>query len=336
PICYGRGGTRPTITDANLALGRLNPKGLLKVESPVPLEAIRARIAERVGAPLRLDADQAAAAILRIANDRMAGAIRMVSLAKGHDPRDFALFAFGGAGPLHAVALARELAIPTVLVPARPGLTNALGCLVADVRHDYVNTVNKPLGEVEDADVRRRFEAQIAEGRATIAREGVAVDEIKLIHAVEMQFLGQTHLLKVPVPGIDVGREALRALFEKAYFQRFAVELPEIRAVLVNLHTAVIGRRKPVAIELLDRRDQRKATLAEAVVERRQVWFAQGGWQETPIYRRDLLPAQAEFAGPGIVEQLDTTLVVEPGTTARLDAVGNIIVAVPIAKESGP
>ena len=129
-------------TDANLALGRLNPKGLLKVERPVPLAEVRAIIGERIGKPLGLDADAAAAAILRVANDRMAGAIRMVSLARGHDPRDFALFAFGGAGPLHAAALARELGIPKLLIPIRPGITNALGCAVADLRHDYVNTVN--------------------------------------------------------------------------------------------------------------------------------------------------------------------------------------------------
>ncbi|CAN0227894.1 unnamed protein product, partial [Phaeothamnion confervicola] len=150
PICYARGGTRPTITDANLVLGRLNPGKLLSVANPVSIERVRELVVEHVGRPLGLDADAAAAAILTIANDKMAGAIRMVSLARGHDPRDFALFAFGGAGPLHACALARELAIPKVLIPARPGLTNALGCTVADVRHDYVRTINRPLGALEE------------------------------------------------------------------------------------------------------------------------------------------------------------------------------------------
>ena len=140
PICYGRGGIEPTITDANLVLGRLNPDKLLGVDHPVTLDHVRGLIEEKVGRALGLDAEAAAAAILRIANDRMAGAIRLVSLSRGHDPRDFALFAFGGAGPLHASALARELSIPTVLVPARPGITNALGCVVADLRHDYVRT----------------------------------------------------------------------------------------------------------------------------------------------------------------------------------------------------
>ena len=123
PICYGRGGAEPTITDANLVLGRLNPDKLLGVDHPVTLDQVRAAILDKVGKRLGLDSEAAVAAILRIANDRMAGAIRLVSLSRGHDPRDFALFAFGGAGPLHATALARELSIPTVLVPARPGIT---------------------------------------------------------------------------------------------------------------------------------------------------------------------------------------------------------------------
>ncbi len=196
-------------------------------------------IEAQVGKPLGLSADQAAAAVIRIANDRMAGAIRMVSLARGHDPRDFALFAFGGAGPLHAVALARELGIPKVLIPARPGLTNALGCAVADVRHDFVRTVNAPLPESADDLVRRVLEEQIAEGRAIIEREGVSVERIDFVHRADMQFQGQSHILTVPLPGLDAPRDALHRLFEAAYWQRFQVELTEIRPVLVNLHTAV-------------------------------------------------------------------------------------------------
>ncbi len=140
----------------------------------------------------------------------MAGALRLVSLARGHDPRDFALFAFGGAGPLHAAALAKELAIPRVLVPARPGITNALGCLAADVRHDYVNTVNAPVPALDMDQVRGLLEQQIAEGRATIAREGVEIEGLTVLHSADMQFLGQSHILTVPVPGTGVTREHTR------------------------------------------------------------------------------------------------------------------------------
>jgi N-methylhydantoinase A len=326
PICYGRGGERVTITDANLALGRLNPEGLLAVERPVPLERLRAMIESHVGKPLGLGADAAAAAVIRIANDRMAGAIRMVSLARGHDPRDFALFAFGGAGPLHAVALARELAIPKVLIPARPGLTNALGCAVADVRHDFVRTVNRLLPEVADDLVRRILDEQITEGRATIERERVGVERIDFVHRADMQFQGQSHILTVALPARDVPRDALHRLFEAAYWQRFQVELKEIRPVLVNLHTAAVGRRRPVSLEAVAHGEPRMA-LDDAEVGRRRVWF-DAGWLETPVYRREWLPEAATFEGPAVVEQLDCTTLIEPGCRVARDQLGNLVVTV--------
>ncbi len=326
PICYGRGGVDPTITDANLVLGRLDGAKLLAVDAPVTVDDVRAVIAERIGKPLGLDADQAAAAILRIANDRMAGAIRMVSLARGHDPRDFALFAFGGAGPLHASALARELGIPRVLIPARPGLTNALGCAVADLRHDYVRTVNVTLADLPDALVRTVLEAQVAEGRAMIDREGLTVERIDCAFEADMQFQGQSHLLSIPIAHAKITRDELHTAFEAAYWQRFQVRLTEIRPVLVNLHTAVIGRRKPLSFEALGR-GAPAASLDTARISRRPVWF-DGGWIDTPVYRREWLPEGSRFEGPAIIEQLDTTIVVEPGNSVTRDRLGNLLVAV--------
>ena len=326
PICYGRGGTRPTLTDANLVLGRLDPDGLLAVDAPVELAAVRAALSETIGAPLGLDAEGAAAAVIRIADDRLAGAIRMVTLARGHDPRDFVLFAFGGAGPMHAAALARELGIPRVMIPTRPGITNAIGCVAADLRHDYVNTVNEPLVEVDIVAVRAILEGQIAEGRETIGREGVAVDEIACVHSADMQFEGQTHLLTVPIADLDVTREVLQAAFEAAYWDRFSVALDEIRPALVNLHTAVIGRRPAVPFAALGGASQ-ALSLDDAVIGARRVWFAEG-WGDTPVYDRHRLPADARFDGPAIVQQLDCTSVVEPGNRVSLDALGNLILEV--------
>ena len=281
---------------------------------------------EHVGAPLGLDATAAAAAIVRVANDRMAGAVRMVSLARGLDPRDFALFAFGGAGPLHAVALARELGIPKVLIPARPGLTNALGCLVADLRHDFVATVNQPLEAMAEARIGEVFAAQVADGRALLERENVAVEKVLTQHRADMQFQGQSHILPVPIASAAITLAELRELFAKAYWKRFGVELPEIRPVLVNLHTAVIGKRKAVSLRAIAASNP-KATLAEAQRTTRPVWF-DGGWVETPVYVREHLPEAAVFDGPAIVEQLDCTSVVEPGCRVEVDAIGNLIVGV--------
>ncbi len=327
PICYGRGGKRPTISDANLVLGRLNPEKLLSVEGAVALDDIRSIIDETIAAPLGLGIDEAAGAILTIANAKMAGAIRMVSVSKGLDPRDFALFAFGGAGPLHATALAAELGIPKVLIPARPGITNALGCVVADLRKDFVNTLNRPLDAVDMNDIRQIFERQIEEGRALIEAEPIEIETIDILHTADMQFIGQTHLLTVQIPHADVDRPTLQALFEQAYFERFHVELPEIRANLVNLNTAVIGRRSPVDIAHLIQPGGRAPLLDGALSGRRSVWF-DGVWVETPIYAREKLPIDAAFDGPAIIEQMDTTIVVEPGQHVTSDADGNLILAV--------
>ena len=282
--------------------------------------------AETIGPPLGLDAEGAAAAVIRIANDRMAGAIRMATLARGHDPRDFVLFAFGGAGPMHAAALAAELGIPRVMIPARPGITSAVGCITADLRHDYVNTLNAPLAEADMAAVRAILERQAAEGRATIEQEGVAVGEIAYLHTADMQFEGQTHLLTVPVESPAVTRDELQKAFEVAYWERFAVALDTIRAVLVNLHTAVIGARPQVPLAALAGTAQ-AAALDDALTGTRRVWFPTG-WAETPIYDRERLPAGVRFEGPAIVHQIDTTSVVEPGNRASLDAIGNLILEV--------
>ncbi|MFO1070884.1 MAG: hydantoinase/oxoprolinase family protein [Geminicoccaceae bacterium] len=323
PICYGRGGTEPTITDANLLLGRLDAGRLIAVGRSVDLAEVERQIAERIGRPLGLPADEAATAILRIANDRMAGAIRMVSLARGEDPRDFCLFAFGGAGPLHATALARELGIPTVLVPARPGLGNALGCLVADARQDAVRTLNRPLEQVEPAEVAAILAEQAAAGRALVAGQRIAVEDFQVLHAADMQFRGQTHLLHVPLDAADLSLASLRRAFEAAYLHRFGIELPEIGAVLVNLKTSVIGRRRTFP-------PRRLASLAQAgagPVGERPVRFA-GRWLPTPVWRREVLAPGMVVEGPALVEQMDTTTVIEPGDRAETDSHGNLLIRV--------
>ncbi|MCZ8314042.1 hydantoinase/oxoprolinase family protein [Phreatobacter sp.] len=323
PICYGRGGTRPTITDANLVLGRLDPDRLTAVQAKVSLADIRAIFERDLAKPLGMSIEEAAAAVIRLGNVHMSGAIRMVSLSRGYDPRDFVLFAFGGAGPLHAVALARELGIPEVLVPARPGLTNALGCLVADLRQDRVNTVNKPLDQVDMDEVKRLMTAQRDGALAVVAAEAAEIEETVVIHGADMQFRGQTHLIRVPLASPDVTREDIQAAFEAAYFHRFQVRLPEIRAVLVNLVTSVIGRRRAFPLASLLDASARAADVAGAVIGERQV-HADGRWWPAKVYARDALPVGATITGPAIVQQIDATTVIEPGAVATVDAIGNL------------
>ncbi|MEM7271234.1 MAG: hydantoinase/oxoprolinase family protein, partial [Pseudomonadota bacterium] len=217
PICYGQGGTAPTISDANLLLGRLNIDKLNAVAGGVSRGDIEAIFAEKLGAPLGVSGVEAAEAVIRIANAKMAGAIRMVSLSLGADPRDFALFAFGGAGPLHAAALARELAVPKVLVPARPGITNALGCVVADLRHDYVRTINQPLDGVDLEALHALFAEQAAAGEAALAQEKVAITKTVKTYSVDMQFAGQSHVVRVTLEDGAPNRETLKQRFDEAY-----------------------------------------------------------------------------------------------------------------------
>jgi N-methylhydantoinase A len=326
PICYRRGGEEPTTTDANLLLGRLNPAGLLGVAGTAELDRVRDIFDKKIGAHLGLGAEAVAAAIIRVANDKMAGAIRLVSLQRGHDPRDFVLFAFGGAGPLHAAALARELAIPRVLVPARPGITSALGCLVADVRHDFVRTINQDVTRLDIREAHAILAAQVAEGTRLLVTEGVEVETVSVLHQADMQFVGQTHVLTVPLARGDFSRDDLLLGFERAYWERFEVELKQMRALVMSLRTAVIGRRPAVSLDGLAATPGR-GTLADAVEGSRRAWF-DGAWHDTPIYRRERLAQGVTFAGPAIVEQLDATTVIEPGDRVEVDALGNLILSV--------
>ena len=319
PVCYGLGGTKVTISDANLLLGRLPAARFGQAT-----EAASTAMMEQIARPLGLSVEEAAQAVVRVANTHMAGAIRMVSISMGADPRDFALFAFGGAGPLHGVALAQELSIPKVLIPARPGLTNALGCVVADLRHDFVRTLNRPLDDVDIAHVHKVISTQEAAGRQLISSEAVVLTSVEAEYSADMQFIGQTHLLRVALPHATPSRAQLQVLFETAYHARFRVALPSIRANLVNLNVSVTGKRPDLDLsQLIDPQGRFDAVKAQSF---RNVWF--GKWINTPVYWRDHLPLVCTFAGPAIIEQMDTTTIVEPGCVVTSDSDGNLIIQV--------
>lgn len=315
PVAYGRGGRRPTITDANLLLGRLDPATF--GAGPERMATVRSVLDEAIARPLGLSVEAASAAIVRLANTHMAGAIRMVSLSRGFDPRDFVLFAFGGAGPLHAVEIARELGIPEVLVPARPGLTNALGCLVADLRQDFVRTLNRPVADLDMERVAAILDGHEADGRAVNAAEAAEIVETAVVHSADMQFRGQTHLIRVALPGSRLSRDMIQARFEDAYFARFQVRLPEVRAVLVNLCTSVVGRRQPLSL----------AALASGASPPPPVAGA-SGWTTAAVLDRAGLAEGDDVAGPAVIRQMDATTFVDAGATARLDGLGNLRIAV--------
>ena len=327
PICYGNGGTTPTISDANLLLGRLNISKIISDTNKVTIDNIKDIFYEKLSKNLFLDEIKTAEAVIKIANTKMAGAIRMVSISLGVDPRDFTLFAFGGAGPLHASSLAKELGIPKVLIPARPGITNALGCVVADLRQDFTKTLNIPLDKLYIKNLHSIFDEQEKSGVELIKKQGLELTSISSSFSVDMQFIGQTHILRINLPNSNPDLEYLQKSFEKSYLNRFKVRLPEIKANIVNVNTTVQGHKIPFDISLLNNKLDKRLVLDDALIEHRKVYF-KDKFINTPIYSRDRMPFEFEIKGPAIIEQMDTTTLIEPEDRAFGDNLGNIFIEV--------
>ncbi|CUA92373.1 hydantoinase/oxoprolinase family protein [Pannonibacter indicus] len=326
PVCYGLGNTRPTVTDANLVLGRINPDRpiggkLSKLDINASREAIRSHIAE----PLGLSIEDAAEAILRLANAKMAGAIRLVSIEKGHDPAQFAAMPFGGGGSLHTGALIKEVGLGSALVPRFPGVTSALGCVVADMRHDRVQTVNRVLDTIDAGQLGAGMLAAAAETEDLLATAGVAFAAVDRVFELDMLYLGQTHTVNVPltIPADGLTREAIRDAFEAAYKAQFGRLLDGIPMRVMNYRIAVIGRRPGLDMRLFAPVDGKSA--AECRTGTRRV-YAGGSWHETGIYERLQLMTGARIEGPAILEQPDTTIFVDPGLAGTVDAFGNLII----------
>lgn len=325
PIAYARGGKLPTVTDANYLLGRLNHSAITGVKNPASLDQIMKEFEAQLAQPMGMTGLEAAHAVIGVAVTELAGAIRLISIDKGQDPRDFVLMPYGGAGPLHAVAIAREVGIPRVLVPRFPGLTSALGCVLSDVRHDFVQTLNCPFDELDPQQVASVMLAQADAGRDLLRRENVNVKQVVVRNELDLMYQGQTHVMKLPTSAGVFDKQQVRQAFAAAYLERFGLELPEMKPVLANVRTTVIGMRDRISLNIF--KPNPKNTLEEARVGTRKVFF-DGAWHDTSIYARERLPAGAVFAGPVIVEQSDSAVVIDPGTSAAVDAFGNILIDV--------
>lgn len=324
PVCYARGATRPTVTDANVVMGRINASRPIGGKiAALDVEAAKKAIDEHVGKPLGLDTLAAAEAIVRVANSRMAGALRLVSIERGHEPKRFALMPFGGAGALHAGALMKETGIGSTLVPRFPGVTSALGCVIADMRHDFVRTVNRPLDALDTAALGAAIASSAAEGAELVAQAGVKLEAVDTSVELDMSYIGQTHTIAVPLSTTKPDAMSIRAAFEKAYVGAFGRLLDGIPARVLTLKVAVIGRRPK--IDLL-RLAPVGGSVDAARTGTRKAWF-DGGWRETAIYDRLALPVGARIEGPAILEQPDATTVVEPDLVGCVDRFGNLIVS---------
>ena len=330
PACYGAGGDRPTLTDAHVVLGRINAERPIggKLER-LDVEAAQRAIVLAVGEPLGLDAVAAAEAIVRVADARMAGAIRLVSIERGHDPKIFALMPFGGGGALHAAALIGEVGIKAAIVPRFPGLTSALGCVIADLRHDQVRTVNLMLDGLDAAVLDRRLVEEGREVAAVVEGAGVPVERVDVSFELDMHYLGQTHAIATPLPlafdggATGVTAEMVQSAFEASYKGRFSRILDGAPIKIVSLRATAIGRRPHFDLSALA--PAADASLDKARRKSRAVWFG-GAWVETAIWSRLDLPVGAVIAGPAILEQPDATIVVERGQSATVDRLGNLLI----------
>ncbi len=324
PACYLRGGTEPTVTDANLVLGRLNPNYFLGGEMKVDVEGARRAINDKIARPLGLGLEQSAEGILRVVNATMVRGIRRVSVEKGHDPRDFTLFAFGGGGPLHASMLAAELNISQVLIPAVAGVGSALGCIVADFRHDYSQTFLGKFLDFPPQRLERLFAAQEEKALDQMRREGLAPDRVNLIRSLDMRYLGQGYELEVPAPPqpLDAAQikaidERFRALFKKTYGYE-ANDPTEV----VTLRLVAVGNLPPIA---LPSHAEAGSDASSALKGKRRVFF-DGTYLDTDIYDGYKLECGNRLEGPAIVERHESTIVVLPQQSASKDEHGNVVI----------
>jgi N-methylhydantoinase A len=321
PACYGRGNAHPTVTDANVLLGRIAADRPLGGGSSarLDLELARQAIRQHVAAPLGLDVLAAAEAILTVANARMAGAVRVVSIERGHDPRRFAYMPFGGGGALHVCAMLREVGVTTGLVPRYPGVTSALGCVMADMRHDHVQTLNRPLAELDFDDLRARIDsfAMAAQARLDASGIGAAHEIIEF----DMLYSGQTHTVPVPLARGQLNAPALQQAFDAVYAATFGRLLGNIAVRVLNLRYARIGERPRFDLSLL----APTRTHMPEPLGTQQVFHA-GRWWTALRHARLDLPVACRIAGPAILEQPDTTLWLEPGFGAEVDGLGNLLI----------
>jgi N-methylhydantoinase A len=320
PMCYGRGGTEPTITDANVVLGRLNPRDFLGGAMELDAQAA-ARGVAAIGEPLGLDPIATAQAILQIAVMKMSLAVREVSVAKGYDPRDFALVASGGAGPLHVLAIARELHIPTVVIPLFPAHFSALGMLLADERHDLVRTYYADLQTADLTDVAAVYDDMLREGR-TQMRAGQRFEQQ---YQVDVRYAGQDFTMSIPIEREHLtadGVQPIRERFDREYEQRYAYHSPGEPVEIINLRVALIGKRPQFAFPAISRNG---AVPPHAF---REVYFDGAESVRTPVFQRADLHAGTRFAGPAIVQELGTTTVLFAGDACTVTESGELIISV--------
>jgi N-methylhydantoinase A len=328
PACYGRGGKEPTVTDANLVTGRLNPHRFLGGEFDLDLKLATRAIEQRIAKPLGLSVMDAALGILRIADVKMSFAVRAITMERGYDPRKFAMVVFGGGGPMHGMAIAREIHVPRVIVPPQPGHFSALGMLMTDLRQDFVQTKILDYASLTPSVLEILFKGLEQQAMKSLQAEGHALDSIVLHRSLDMRYLGQEYTVRVPVPSHMSNAASLQALrlhFDELYESRYGHAALDQSGELVNLRLTALGHVvKPSFASLQDKR-----TPAAVTQRHRPVVFQGVGQVNCPVVQRAELKAGQVIVGPAVIEEYASTTILHPGDSAVFHVDGFLVITLP-------
>ena len=325
PVCYDQGGEEPTVTDANVVLGRISADSFLGGEMPLNVPKARKAIEEKIASRLGLTVEEAAMGIIRIAVAKMSLAVRGVSVEKGYDPRDFILVASGGAGPVHALAIARELGIPKVVIPMLPAHFSALGMLMTDIKHDFVRTYYRPLKEADFSKIKEIYLEMEHAGRSTIEKEKAAINSIKTQAFFDLRYIGQEFFLTIPVSEEEImsgDGKAIRASFDNMHEMRYGHKATEESLEIVNIRLTAYGLRKKMSEP-----DRKKAGGGREPKGQRQVYVDNAVEAVTcPIYSRESLTVGAQVDGPAIIEEYASNTYLSTGDRATVTPTQEIVI----------
>ena len=326
PVAYGQGGTEPTVTDANIVLGRLLPESFANGRIQLDIEASERAIVDKIGTPLGMSLEEAALGIIRIANANMERAIRVSSAEKGYDPRTITLVAFGGAGPMHAAALAKAVGMPTVLAPRQPGVFSAIGLVMADIRHDFVQTRVMSGKAISLETLKPLYDDLEKLGRMALESDGVPAAEQLVVRTADVRYVGQAYEINVALPEGPITADSITEMtkrFHAMHDQLYAHNHPAKDVEFVSGRLTAIGSMSAPPIS----RRKSNGTTAKAHTTRRVYFEEAADYVDTPVFDRDVLAPGARFDGPAIVTQLDTTTIVHPGQDATVDEHANLLIS---------
>ncbi|MFD0824178.1 hydantoinase/oxoprolinase family protein [Neobacillus sp. M.A.Huq-85] len=323
PVAYGQGGTEPTTTDANLVTGRLSPENF---DYTVDLEKVKTAIKEKVADHFGMSMEEAALGIIRIANSNMLNALKLISIRKGHNPREFSLVAFGGGGSMHAPALAKELGVKKVIVPVASSVFSAWGMLMTDLRHDYIQTYIRRLNQVDISELNHEWKSLESKAVEQFKDENFEENKVLFTRFADVRYLGQEHTVKVPVPNGDWNAATISEVVERfgnLHEQHYTFKLDGTPTEIVNLHLTAFGKVVKPEIKKLE---TGSSNAEDAMKETRPVYYEKHGWMDTNVYHRILLGKAAFVSGPAIVEESSASTVIYPGQSLMVDTYGNLII----------